>query len=50
MHLCKVRAKSKVHITSLIKSYPLKITIQEIHILLNVISNSVPTIQRLNLL
>src|SRR4051794_33322514 len=51
MHLCKVRVKSEVRITSLIKSHPLKTTIQGIHIPPNIISdNFVPKIQRLNLL
>src|SRR6266496_6574966 len=51
MHLCRVRVKSEVHITSLVKSYPLKITIQRTHVSSNIISNnSVPKIQRLNLL
>lgn len=50
MHLCKVRVKSEVHITSLVKSHPLKITVQGTHVSQNIILNSVPKVQRLNLL
>jgi hypothetical protein len=50
MHLCNVRVKSEVRITSLVKSHPLKITIQGNHVPQNMLLNSTPKIQRLNLL
>ncbi|CAB4438925.1 unnamed protein product [Rhizophagus irregularis] len=50
MHLCNVRVKSEVRITSLTKSHPLKITIQGNHVPQSMLLNSTPKVQRLNLL
>src|SRR6266542_4453186 len=50
MHLCQVRVKSEVHLSSLTTSHPLLIEIHETHAPLNIIVNSTPKIERLNLL
>ncbi|GBC49286.2 hypothetical protein GLOIN_2v1872702 [Rhizophagus irregularis DAOM 181602=DAOM 197198] len=50
MHLCNVRVKSEVRITSLTKSHPLKITIQGNHVPQSMLLNSTPKVQRFNFL
>ncbi len=50
MHLCQVRVKSEVHLSSLTTSHPLLIEIHGTHAPLNIIVNSTPKIERLNLL
>src|SRR6266498_578261 len=49
-HLCQVRVKSEVHLSSLTTSHPLLIEIHGTHAPLNIIVNLTPKIERLNLL
>ena len=50
MHLCQVRVKSEVYLSSLTTSHPLLIKIYGTHTPSNIIVNSTPKIERLNLL